>query len=169
MRFLLFIVSMLFITQAHAHYLGFSKAGDLYKVDSVSIVVGIYTTHITGNTFSHYQTEDIIHYNESNDYYAIRFNTDSGYQLSFARLNNSYYRKAYSIGIHKDLYRITNNTNIGAELLMSTGYGKYHETLGTDMLLAPSSYFKLDNGQFGVKVSYIALTVVAVTFEFKIW
>lgn len=170
MRLILFILLCALSSIASADYLGFDTTKEsFFNITSVSVASGLYVTHLSKGTYTNKDTGLTDDYNESNDYVAIKLNSESGYELSFARFNNSYYQESYAVGLHKDVYKVNNYVSLGAELLMSSGYDEYNDPLNTTIVTVPSVYFRVDVDRFSGKVSLLGLTVVAVTVEYKIW
>jgi hypothetical protein len=170
MRLLILFILLIFSSTVNAEYLGFDvDTKSFYNIESVSIVSGVYVKHISSTTFKDRDTGITRDYNETNNYWGIKLNTESGYEFSLARFNNSYYTESYSLGVHKDLYKVNNYVSLGAELLISSGYDEYQDHLDTYIMTAPSIYVGIDLNEFSGKLSLIGGTVLAASVEYRFY
>ena len=145
-----------------------SYMDNFFEAESVSIVSGLYTKHLFGQTFSEDSTGLEKDYNETNDYFSIKIYLKNDYKVSFARFNNSYYEESYAIGIHKDLYEPNQYISFGAELLMTTGYEE-HISWAADVIPIPSAYMRVDINRFSVKLSLLSGSVLALSGEYRFY
>jgi len=167
MRFTRLIIAILIFMLPLASHAG-SYIDEFFEAESVSVVTGLYTKHLFGQTFGDDSTGLQRDYNETNDYFSIKFYLKNDYKVSFARFNNSYYEESYAIGIHKDLYEPNQYISFGAELLMTTGY-KEHLSVGWDVVPIPSAYMRVDINRFSVKISVLSGSVLALTGEYRFY
>jgi hypothetical protein len=167
MKFIKLIIVFAILITPSFSYAG-SYMDDFFDVESVSVVSGLYTKHLFGQTFKDKSTNLERDYNETNDYFSIKVYLKNDYKVSFARFNNSYYEESYAIGVHKDLYEPNQYISFGAELLLTTGY-KDHISWAADAIPIPSAYMRVDINRFSVKISVLSGSVLAVTGEYRFY
>lgn len=161
---LIILILLMIPTVSHAD----TYMDSFFNPNAVSVVTGLYTKHLSGQTFKDDLSNTEKDYNESNDYFAVKMYMENDLQVSVARFNNSYYDESYALGIHKDLYKPNNYISFGAELLLSSGY-EDRLSWGWKVTPVPSAFARVDINHFSAKLSFIGGTVVAITGEYRFY
>lgn len=136
-------------------------------ITSYRLDVGLYTKHFSESGY--YDHQGIHHhYNESNHFYAIYFNTNKSYNFAIGTAENSYRRRSYMVDIEKSFYQ-WHNIDLGSDFLLTTGYGHRLKFKGLPLyilpVVAPYVEFKLSK-HFSIKNSFLYMDVYELQVQY---